>query len=160
MNVFIFYLDNSLPSLCELKYQPSAELVKRINAAVSDEQLKMCALLNTCTVTCGQAKRNLSTCTLLTTDTHLLISSSKFNWLSTSEEDAELEICMKQLMSNLVEVEQFDANTFLINYLDESQDQSEIWQCTFETKDNADSCLNAIAQSWEKLFGVSLLNTT
>nr|XP_014090535.2 uncharacterized protein LOC106617692 isoform X2 [Bactrocera oleae] len=159
-SLLLYFANNSLPSLCELKYQPIAVLVKRINNAVSDEQLKMCALLNACTVTCGQAKRNLSTCTLLTTDTHLYISSSKFDWLSTSESDAELEICMKQLMSNLVEVEQIDANTFLINYLDETQDLSEIWQCTFETQENADSCLNAIAQSWEKLFGVSLLNTT
>ncbi|XP_039948966.1 uncharacterized protein LOC120767218 isoform X2 [Bactrocera tryoni] len=159
-SLLLYFANNSLPSLCELKYQPTALLMKRINNAVNDEQLKMCALLNACTVTCGQAKRNLSTCTLLTTDTHLCISSSKFDWLTTSDADAEVEICMKQLMSNLVEVEQIDANTFLINYLDETQDLSEIWQCTFETQENADSCLNAIAQSWEKLFGVSLLNTT
>uniref|UniRef100_A0A0A1X2V1 Serine/threonine-protein kinase 11-interacting protein n=2 Tax=Zeugodacus cucurbitae TaxID=28588 RepID=A0A0A1X2V1_ZEUCU len=158
-SLLLYFANNSLPSQCELKYQPTNELVKRINNAVTDEQLKMCALLNACTVTCGQAKRNLSTCTLLTTDTHLCVSSSKFDWISTTEADAELEICMKQLMSNLVEVELIDANSFLINYLDETQDQSETWQCTFETKENANSCLNAIAQSWEKLFGVSLLNT-
>ncbi|XP_053961303.1 uncharacterized protein LOC128865206 isoform X1 [Anastrepha ludens] len=159
-SLLLYFANNSLPSQCELKYQPSVELLKRLNTAVRDEQLKMCAMLNGCIVTCGQAKRSLSTCTLLTTDTHLCISSSKFDWLTTSESDAEIEICLTQLMSNLVEVEHVDANTFTINYLDETQDQSELWQCAFETKENANSCLNAIAQSWEKLFGVPLLNTS
>ncbi|XP_036345886.1 uncharacterized protein LOC118755144 isoform X2 [Rhagoletis pomonella] len=159
-SLLLYFANNSLPSQCELKYQPSTELLKRLNNAVRDEQLKMCALLNGCTVTCGQAKRSLNNCTLLTTDTHLCISSSKFDWLTTAAADAEMEICLTQLMSNLVEVEQVDANTFTINYLDETQDQTEIWQCTFETKENANSCLNAIAQSWEKLFGVPLLTTT
>ncbi|XP_004533912.1 uncharacterized protein LOC101448579 isoform X1 [Ceratitis capitata] len=159
-SLLLYFANNALPSQCELQYQPSAVLVQRLNTVVGDEQLKMCALLNACVVTCGQAKRSLNNCTLLATDTRLCISTSKCDWLSTTVVDSEIEICLTQLMSNLVEVEHVDANTFVINYLDETQDLSEIWQCTFETPENASSCLNAISHSWEQLFGVSLLSTT
>lgn len=158
--LFINNLDNSLPSTCDLQYQPNELLIKRLNSAVMDEQLNMCSVLNCCEITCENAKRTFNVCCLLTTDSRLYLSSTKVGWLSTTDDhdNDDIELCITQFMSNLVEVEHCTDNVFIINFLDETQDKCELWKCTFETSENANSCLNAIAQSWEKLFGVPLIS--
>uniref|UniRef100_A0A1A9ZHJ2 G domain-containing protein n=1 Tax=Glossina pallidipes TaxID=7398 RepID=A0A1A9ZHJ2_GLOPL len=67
--------------------------------------------------------------------------------------------CVMQLMWNLMEIKRPAENIALINFLDETHNKCELWRCYFETKDIADSFLNGIAPSWEKLFGVPLCNT-
>lgn len=57
-------------------------------------------------------------------------------------------------MSNLVDVEPTTDAKYLINFIDETENKCEIWQLDFETHDNAERCLNAIGEGWEKLFGV------
>lgn len=153
-----YFPDNSLPSACELKYQPGELILKRLSAAVIDEQLNMCSLLNGCEISCENAKRSFNICALLTTDSRLYLSSDRIGWLSELDADSDIELCVTQFMSNLVEVERCSDNVFIINFLDETQDKCELWKCTFETNENAYTCLNAIAQSWEKLFGVPLIN--
>ncbi|XP_061396733.1 dynein axonemal assembly factor 1 homolog [Musca vetustissima] len=164
-SLMLFFANNSLPSNCDLHYQPNELIVKRLNTAVMDEQLNMCSVLNGCEITCENAKRNFSICCLLTTDSRLYLSSPKVGWLSASaaanvqhDTDDDLELCVTQFMSNLVEVEHCSDNVFIINFLDETQDKCELWKCTFETAENANTCLNAINQSWEKLFGVPLIS--
>ncbi|XP_073823890.1 uncharacterized protein isoform X2 [Musca autumnalis] len=161
-SLMLFFANNSLPSNCDLQYQPNELIVKRLNTAVMDEQLNMCSVLNGCEITCENAKRHFSICCLLTTDSRLYLSSPKVGWLSTatnSDYDSDdLELCVTQFMSNLVEVEHCSDNVFIINFLDETQDKCELWKCTFETSENASTCLNAINQSWEKLFGVPLIS--
>ncbi|KAM7353334.1 uncharacterized protein ACRADG_005432 isoform 2-T3 [Cochliomyia hominivorax] len=152
------FTDNALPSLCELKYQPAALLTKRLSAAVIDEQLNMCSLLNGCEISCENAKRSFNICCLLTTDSRIYLSSEKLDWLYELDHDSDIELCVTQFMSNLVEVEYCSDNVFIINFLDETQDKCELWKCTFQTPENANTCLNSIAQSWEKLFGVPLIN--
>lgn len=131
-----------------------------MNAAVIDEQLNMCSLLDGCEITCENAKRSLKICGLLTTDSRIYLSSEKLDWLSefNHDGDGDIELCVTQFMSNLVEVERCSDNIFIINFLDETQDKCELWKCTFKTTENANTCLNSIAQSWEKLFGVPLMN--
>lgn len=155
---YIFLSDNALPSSCELKYQPAAILTKRLNRAVIDEQLNICSLLVSCDISCENAKRSFDVCSLLATDTRIYLSSEKLNWLSELDLDSDIELCVTQFMSNLVEVEHCSDNAFIINFLDETQDKCELWKCTFQTSDGANTCLNSIAQSWEKLFGVPLIN--
>lgn len=175
--IYIFCLhfviaDNAVPTTCELLYQPSEILTKRLNAAVVDEKLNMCSILSGCEITCENAKRSFSICCLLTTDTRLYLSSQMLGWLSASnyenqlqpyengaaDEGDDIELCVTQFISNLVEVEHCSDNVFIINFLDETQDKCELWKCTFETAENASTCVNTIAQSWEKLFGVPLIN--
>lgn len=119
----------------------------------------MCSLLDGCEISCENAKRSLNICVLLTTDSRIYLSSEKLDWLSQLDHDSDIELCVTQFMSNLVEVEHCSDNVFIINFLDETQDKCELWKCTFQTAENANTCLNSIAQSWEKLFGVSLINT-
>ncbi|XP_065358228.1 uncharacterized protein LOC135952286 isoform X2 [Calliphora vicina] len=157
-SLMLFFANNALPSLCELKYQPAALLAKRLSAAVIDEQLNMCSLLNGCEITCENAKRSFNICGLLTTDSRIYLSSEKLDWLSVLDHDSDIELCVTQFMSNLVEVERCSDNIFIINFLDETQDKCELWKCTFQTAENANTCLNSIAESWEKLFGVPLMN--
>ncbi|XP_023296483.2 uncharacterized protein LOC111679191 isoform X2 [Lucilia cuprina] len=157
-SLMLFFANNALPSLCELKYQPADLLTKRLSAAVIDEQLNMCSLLNGCEISCENAKRSFNICGLLTTDSRIYLSSEKLDWLSVLNHDSDIELCVTQFMSNLVEVEHCADNVFIINFLDETQDKCELWKCTFQTAENANTCLNSIAQSWEKLFGVPLIN--
>ncbi|XP_005181896.2 uncharacterized protein LOC101890827 isoform X1 [Musca domestica] len=159
-SLMLFFANNSLPPNCDLQYQPNELILKRLNTAVMDEQLNMCSVLNGCEITCENAKRSFSICCLLTTDSRLYLSSTKVGWLSSSSDHGseDLELCVTQFMSNLVEVEHCSDNVFIINFLDETQDKCELWKCTFETAENANTCLNAINQSWEKLFGVPLIS--
>lgn len=118
----------------------------------------MCSLLKACEITCENAKRSLKICGLLATDSRIYLSSEKLDWLSEVNPEADIELCVTQFMSNLVEVERCSDNVFIINFLDETQDKCELWKCTFQTAENANTCLNSIGQSWEKLFGVPLMN--
>lgn len=166
----IYFLDNQLPSSCDLQCQPADILLKRLNSAVPNEQLTIFLLLNGCEISCENAKRTFATCGLLATDSYLYLTSDKLSWLSINQNDTaaaasaieddadDIQVCLKQLMSNLVEVDRCSDLTLVINFLDETQNKCELWKCTFETPDMANTCLNAIAQSWEKLFGVPLLN--
>uniref|UniRef100_A0A1I8PNH6 Uncharacterized protein n=1 Tax=Stomoxys calcitrans TaxID=35570 RepID=A0A1I8PNH6_STOCA len=159
-SLLLFFANNSPPTSCDLVYQPNESILKRLNSAVIDEQLNMCSVLNGCEITCENAKRSFNICCLLTTDSRLYLSSENMGWLSAGKTAAEdIELCVTQFMSNLVEVEHSSDNVFILNFLDETQDKCELWKCTFETAENANTCLNAISQSWEKLFGVPLINT-
>ncbi|KAL9877467.1 uncharacterized protein ACN2A1_013824 isoform 4-T5 [Glossina fuscipes fuscipes] len=158
-SLLLHFANNSLPAQCDLIYQPAEKLVKSLVCVVGDEQLKMFCLLNGCDVTCDNAKRSFQLSGLFATDSRLYLTSHKLLWLcADNEHDTDIELCVMQLMSNLVEIERPTENIALINFLDETHNKCELWRCSFETKDLADSFLNAVAQSWEKLFGVPLFN--
>uniref|UniRef100_A0A1A9WES2 LIP1 domain-containing protein n=1 Tax=Glossina brevipalpis TaxID=37001 RepID=A0A1A9WES2_9MUSC len=159
-SLLLYFANNSLPAQCDLIYQPAKSLVKRLSSFVGDEQLNMFCLLNGCDVTCDNAKRSFQLSGLIATDSRLYLTSNKLLWLcEDNEHDNDIELCVMQLMSNLVEIERPAENVALINFLDETHNKCELWRCYFETSDLAASFLNAIAQSWEKLFGVPLFNT-
>uniref|UniRef100_A0A1A9UWT1 LIP1 domain-containing protein n=1 Tax=Glossina austeni TaxID=7395 RepID=A0A1A9UWT1_GLOAU len=159
-SLLLHFANNSLPAQCDLIYQPAEKLVKNLSSVVGDEQLKMFCLLNGCDVTSDNAKRCFQLSGLFATDSRLYLTSNKLMWLcADNEHDTDIELCVMQLMSNLVEIERPAENITLINFLDETHNKCELWRCYFETKDIADSFLKAIAQSWEKLFGVPLFNT-
>uniref|UniRef100_A0A1B0AAH6 Uncharacterized protein n=1 Tax=Glossina pallidipes TaxID=7398 RepID=A0A1B0AAH6_GLOPL len=161
-STFVAEVHELSKSLDKPKYtervSPAADIVK--DSVVGDEQLKMFCLLNGCYVTSNNAKRSFQLSGPFATDSRLYLTSNKLMWLcADNERDTDIELCVTQLMSNLVEIERPAENIALINFLDETQNKCELWRRYFETKDIADSFLKAIAQSWEKLFGVPLFNT-
>ncbi|KAH8281398.1 hypothetical protein KR054_000301 [Drosophila jambulina] len=138
-----------LPEQCQLKIQPPAN---QLQSVAFGEPLKMCALLPSCQWSCDQQKTSFVPCLLLITESHLYLSGNgKFTWLS---EKAMPEISLSQPMSNLVDVEPAADKKYLVNFIDDTENKCEIWQLDFETHDNAERCLNAIGEGWEKLFGV------
>lgn len=93
----------------------------------------------------------------IVTESNLYITSAVNQWMS-EKSDAATDIIVEQtqVMSNLVEIEKIDNKSIRINFIDDTNDRTELWTCLFETCENVDSTLNAISQSWEQLFGVPL----
>lgn len=118
----------------------------------------MLAILNTFTVNINDKDVVQKLIGLVITENHLRVLAPTSTWLS---EDAfsDIKCQYTQLMSNLVDVEQLSDREVRINYLDENTDTCELWTCLFETPESASSTLNAIEQSWSKLFGVPLTLT-
>ncbi|KAL7740637.1 hypothetical protein ACLKA6_000014 [Drosophila palustris] len=154
-SLLLYLADNPLTSECEVIQEPVDAVRNRLCSLVS-EPLKMCAVLSDCQYICGQDKRHFELCTLLTSDTQLHIAGNgRFNWLSSDkEQQPHLELTLTQQMSNLVEVERITDCEFKVNFLDETENQCELWHVQFETPANAECCLNVIGKSWEQLFGV------
>ncbi|KAH8263490.1 hypothetical protein KR044_009551 [Drosophila immigrans] len=154
-SLLLYLADNPLPPDCELIQEPSDAVRQRLNALLT-EPLRMCTVLSSCQWICGQEKRSFEVCTMLTSDTQLHIAGNgRFNWLATNEEQKpQLELSLTQQMSNLVEVERITDCDYKVNFLDETENQCELWHLQFETQANAECCLEVIGKSWEQLFGV------
>lgn len=146
---------NPLPSWCSLDYQTDEILAKNLLTAAVDEPLKMLAILNALTITANGKDTTRKLIGLIVTENHLRVLPSLENWL-TLIDPVVFECPNTQLMSNLVDIEMLSDQEVRINYLDETDDTCELWSCQFETADSASSTLNAIEQSWSKLFGVPL----
>ncbi|XP_030240155.1 uncharacterized protein LOC115562564 isoform X3 [Drosophila navojoa] len=159
-NLLMYLAENPMSKECEVIQHPSDVVHQRLSSVVA-EPLKVCALLSGCRWTSGQEKRNFELCTLLATDSQLFIAGSdKFNWLASNEEKQQpIELSLTQPMSNLVEVDRLSDIEYNVNFLDETENKSEIWHLQFETLANAEQCLNDIGKSWEELFGVPLSYT-
>ncbi|KAH8404882.1 hypothetical protein KR222_008971 [Zaprionus bogoriensis] len=153
-NLLHYLRENPPTSDCEVIEQPLEVVAERLNTLISDP-LKVCAVLSGCEWICGQEKRTFDVCTLFATDSQLHIAGNgKFNWLTMRQEQLQLELSLTQQMSNLVEVERITDCEFNVNFLDETENQCELWQLRFETPSSAECCLQAIGKSWELLFGV------
>ncbi|CAD7085916.1 unnamed protein product [Hermetia illucens] len=154
-SLLLYFANNPLPDDCTLGYQISQKILKKIAYFTNEEQLRMVSILNRCEISSDAIQKTLSPTGFFASDTHLYLTTTNFSWLFNNSND-NLELGHVQLMSNLIEVDRPEKNVFSMNFLDEDQDKYELWKCSFETEDNAESCLNAIGQSWEKLFGVPL----
>lgn len=117
----------------------------------------MLAILCQCTITCDDIHDTHALVAIIITETKLYLTTSKYGWLADKLQQ-NIELVNTQLMTNIVGVDPIDEHTFLINFLEESENRDQIWKCQFETKSSLDSTFNAIAQSWEKLFQVPLAN--
>lgn len=120
-------------------------------------QLKMLAILNRCQITSDHLNETYDYVAFITTDSYLYLTTSKYGWLM-DKFSIEPEIAQEQLMTNLVDIDNVTENSFTINFLDEINNRTELWQCTFETNSCLDSTFKAIAQSWEEYFKVPLAN--
>lgn len=122
----------------------------------ANEPLKMLAVLKTFTISTDGKDDIRKLIGLIVTENHLRILPSIETWLTATDRLTSFECQRTQLMSNLVDIEMLSDQEVRINYLDETDDTCELWCCEFETADSASSTLNAIEQSWSKLFGVPL----
>ncbi|XP_023174986.2 serine/threonine-protein kinase 11-interacting protein isoform X2 [Drosophila hydei] len=154
-NLLFYLAENPLPKECEVIQHPSNEVIQRLSSLVA-EPIKICAILSGCQWTSGQEEGHFELCTLITTDSQLHIAGNgKFNWMASNEErQPPIELSLTQQMSNLVEVDRLTDIEYNVNFLDETENKSEVWHLQFETLSNAELCLNAIGKSWEELFGV------
>lgn len=151
---FSIYAGNPPPPECKLIEQPVEVIEDRLNS-LFEEPLEICSVLSGCKWVCGQDKRSFDLCTLFATDSQLHIAGNdKLNWLTSKQGQSHVELSLTQHMSNLVEVERISDCKYNINFLDETDNQCELWQLQFETASNAESSLKVIGKSWELLFGV------
>lgn len=109
---------------------------------------------------------NLKCPILIITDKHLYLTTN-FKWMLMENGDCDNKISSLksimnhyQLMSNVIDIIESGSNTstFTIKFMDESQDNSETWQCSFETINSVMSTFQAITKSWEILFGIPFGN--
>lgn len=175
----MYSADNPLPDTCTLHYQPAATLVQQLLATTGSAPLKMLAILAECSCSILDASATDKEQQqppqlmpgLIVTETHLYLLEPVQRWLSgtpaaAAADDlqavdalaasAPLRTVQQQLMNNLVAAERLAEQCVRLTYLEEVHDRQEEWTCTFETADNASSTLNAVGQSWERLFGVPL----
>lgn len=115
----------------------------------------MLAILNTVTITNNGKDDSRKLAGLIVTENYLRLLPPPEAWLNATSLASSVKCDYNQLMSNLVDIDISDQEV-RINFLDETKDTCELWSCTFETADSADSTLDAIDQSWSKLFGVPL----
>lgn len=131
---------------------------------------KSAANATTTTTTTVAAQKLLG---LIVTETHLYLLEPAHRWLLPETDAAAdvgaaevaeaavevlvpLAVLQQQSIDNLVAAERHDDRTVRFVYLEEVQNRQEEWTCTFETAENAISTVDAVGQSWERLFGVPL----
>lgn len=151
-----FFSDNSLPDTCSLDYSISENLTNKIAKLGGSSKIKMLCLLNECDITLDGNSIILKKHLCVVTETNIILVQH-FNWLSDDLKD-EIDSENSQVMCNLVEVEELNSRSFSLNFLDEIEEKCELWNLTFETDTSMSSTLDSIAECWEKLFGVPLLN--
>lgn len=145
-----------MPEVCSLDYSISENLTNKIAKLGGSSKTKMLCLLNECDIKLDGNSIILNKHLCIVTETNIILVQN-FNWISDDLKE-EIESQNSQAMSNLVEVEELNSKSFSLNFLDEIEEKCELWNLTFETDTAMSSTLNSIADSWEKLFGVPLLN--
>lgn len=151
-----FSIDNSLPDSCSLDYSISENVTAKITKLGGSSKIEMLCVLNECDITLDGKSVSLKKLLCVVTETNLILVQH-FNWISDDLKD-EIDSQSSQVMSNLVEVEELSSKSFSLNFLDEVEEKCELWKLQFETESCMSSTLNSIAECWEKLFGVPLLN--
>lgn len=145
-----------MPDSCSLDYTISENLIDKIAKLGGSSKIKMVCVLNECLITLDGNSIILKKHLCVVTETNIILVEH-FNWIS-DDLDEEINSINSQVMSNLVEVEELNTKSFSLNFLDEIEEKCELWNLTFETDTATSSTLNSIAECWEKLFGVPLLN--
>lgn len=147
-----------MPVYCDLEYQISERISQKLLHITNNVQLKMFTILKYCKITDhDDANTTHEYAAFILTDTNLYVTTIKYGWLA-EKLDRSIEVARSQPMTDLVDVEHIDENTFNISFLDETQDQKENWECKFETDSSLQNTFETLATSWEKLFKVPLAN--
>lgn len=152
------FSDNPLPGYCDLEYQISERFSQKLLQITDNVQLKMFTILNSCEITDDKDNKVFYEYpAFILTDSNLYVTSSKYGWLI-EKLDRNIDLARTQLMSDLVDVEHIDETTIVLNFLDENRDQTEKWECKFETQSCLQNTFDAMDMSWQKLFKVPLSN--
>lgn len=93
----------------------------------------------------------------------LVVTSKKFsvisaNWTWLLEENGQKpEVQFQLALTDMVECEVKTDTEFVLNFMDERENQHELWCLEFETKYAAQAVLEAIKGPWEKVFDAPLV---
>lgn len=91
------------------------------------------------------------------TDSNLYVTKPDYGWLM-ERFDRAIDVVQAQSIRDLVDISHIDDTTFAMNFLDETNDREEKWECTFETSSCLQNTFATIKTPWEKLFDVPLEN--
>ncbi|XP_065078704.1 serine/threonine-protein kinase 11-interacting protein isoform X2 [Ochlerotatus camptorhynchus] len=156
--LILFFADNPLPEYCTVDYQPSELLTNKLSKATGGEIVKILMVINFCDVLSDDVLQSVQLCTLLLTDSHLYLAAD-IKWLNENSK-YQIEAKFTQLMTNLVELEDIHSLSCRFNFMDEQEDKYETWRIDFATVTAKESAVSTICNSWEKIFGVPLINST
>lgn len=145
-----------MPATCKLETQMSEDLHQKLLRAVDKSPIKILAIYKTVEVSYEEIKNVQKFGCLIVTDSHLYLTKSDFSWTFENQKH-EIQIFAKQPMTNLVQLDTAsDSTAFVLNFMDESEDRTELWKFEFESKSCVESSLKLLDDIWSKLFGVSL----
>jgi hypothetical protein len=105
----------------------------------------------------SDVKTEIKTGCFIVTETDLYLTKSDFQWIYENLEE-DIPLFTRQPMTNLVELEGVTNSTFILNFMDETEDRTESWKFEFETKLCIDNTLKSISKVWEKVFGMPLMD--
>lgn len=153
--MFQLLSDQKVPATCKLDLQASEELQHKLQKLAEKKQIKLLAIFRSVEISSEDVKNELKCGCFLVTDTHLYLTKSDFSWMYENSMQ-EIPVHLKQPMTNLVELDAVTESTFILNFMDETEDRTESWKFEFETKSCIDNTLASIDSIWSKLFGVPL----
>lgn len=154
----LFLSDNPLPGDCDLEYQISERISQKLLQITDNMQLKMLSILNYCKIIDHKDITTTHEYTaFIITDDNLYMTKSKYGWLIKKLE-RNIEVAQTQKIQDLVSYDRIDDTTFALNFLDETRDREEKWECKFETNSCLENTLESLKTPWEKLFKVPLEN--
>ncbi|XP_062545244.1 serine/threonine-protein kinase 11-interacting protein isoform X2 [Armigeres subalbatus] len=156
--LILFFADNPLPEYCTFDYQPSELLTNKLGKATGGEMVKILMVINFCEVLSDDVLQSLQLCTLLLTDSQLYLAPD-IKWLNENSK-YQIEPKYTQLMSNLIELEDIHSLSCRLNFIDEKEDKYETWRIDFATVTAKESVVSTICNSWQKIFGVPLINSS
>lgn len=154
--LILFFAENPLSEYCTFDYQPSELLTNKLSKATGGEMVKILMVINFCEVLSDDVLHSVQLCTLLLTDSQLYLAPD-IKWLNENSK-YQIESKYSQLMSNLIELEDIHSLSCRLNFIDEKEDKYETWRIDFATATAKESAVSTICNSWQKIFGVPLIN--
>ncbi|KAK3907885.1 Serine/threonine-protein kinase 11-interacting protein [Frankliniella fusca] len=124
----------------------------------ADLAIRLAVLLCSCLVARDDGESSFSGCSILVTETSLLVNSDDLSWLmpfDSTPPNLSLKCIAKQSISNLIEVESNGEELWLM-FLDEAAAGEEKWKLVLQSETVLDQIVEAIRTPWELLFSVPL----
>lgn len=159
---FCLFLDQQIIIETSLPTSMNEKLMKIGN---NNEDIKTMAAFKTCQIMVSQSD-NTSIANIpkkimyfgaLSVSENSLILNTNFNWLC-DKNSIDMEV-INQPMTNLVELENVTESSFVLSFMDETDNTIEKWQFTFESRQRIFETLTIIGKIWEELFCVPLIST-
>lgn len=150
--------DNPMSVCCDLEYHISERLSQKLLQVTDNVQPRMLSILAQCKII---DYRDITTtyeyAAFIMTDSILYVTKPDYGWLM-ERLDRNIDVAQTQKLRDLVNIDSIDDTTFAINFLDETIDREEKWECKFETSSCLQNTFATIKTPWEKLFKVPLEN--
>ncbi|XP_043287960.1 serine/threonine-protein kinase 11-interacting protein isoform X2 [Venturia canescens] len=160
-NLLYYLTDLGLPFQCQLDSTAPSHY-KRVLLDSMDlssnwkswEEIRILAFFTLASFTQNDDKMKLKSGGLIVTDSAILLTGEKVQWLLPISEEKP-QIIAEHAISNLIEVGHRRCLLDL-SFIDEVGGVEDIWRLVFVSSDAAKAVINAIEAPWEKLFSVPL----